>query len=428
MFDLTKIKKVHFIGVGGIGISAIARMMLLLGKEVSGSDQSQSQITEELALAGAEIFLGHNAHNLPIDADLVVYTIAIPEANPELSKAHELSLPLMSYPEFIGALSEEKRTIAVTGTHGKTTTTAMIAEVMLASGLDPTVVVGSILKNHKSNFVAGTGEFLVVEACEYRRSFLNLQPEVLVITNIEEDHLDYYEDLTDIQSAFRELVSRVPETGAIICNPNDEKVKMVLVGAKAKIIDYTQFDLSSVNLKVPGEFNKSNARAALSAVGAVGVNGSATSAIEGFSGTWRRFDYQGKTETGALVYDDYAHHPTEIRETLKMAQGLAGEKKVIVAFQPHLFSRTKLLLKDLIDALAVADQIFVLPIYAAREVDDGSVSSELLAEGLKSVGAEAYFESDFSVVAKKIESQAGLGDIVITMGAGDIFKLPLKVS
>lgn len=428
MSGLEKIKKVHFIGVGGIGVSAIARMMMLLGKEVSGSDQSNSMVTDELSLAGANIYVGHNASNLPTDAGLVVYSIAVPESNPELSKARELGLSLMSYPELIGEISKQKRTIAISGTHGKTTTTAMIAEILLEAGLDPTVVVGSILKNHKSNFIAGKGDLFVVEACEYRRSFLNLSPEVLVITNIEEDHLDYYKDLKDIQSAFSALVEKVPEKGLIVCNPNDPKVSPVLTKAKAQILDYTTFDLDDVNLKVPGEFNKKNAQAASSAVTELDINQVLISkALGGFSGTWRRFDYQGKTDTGALVYDDYAHHPTEIRETLKMAKDLSGPYQVIVAFQPHLFSRTKSLLADLIESLALADQVFVLPIYAAREVDDGSISGQILADGISAIGTQAQYLTDFSETAQKMQSVARKGDILITMGAGDVFKIPLMV-
>ncbi len=428
MSGLEKIKKVHFIGVGGIGVSAIARMMMLLGKEISGSDQSNSMVTDELSLAGANIYVGHNASNLPTDAGLVVYSIAVPESNPELSKARELGLSLMSYPELIGEISKQKRTIAVSGTHGKTTTTAMIAEILLGAGLEPTVVVGSILKNHKSNFIAGKGDLFVVEACEYRRSFLNLSPEILVITNIEEDHLDYYQDLKDIQSAFGDLVEKVPENGLIVCNPNDPKVSPVLTKAKAQILDYTTFDLDGVSLKVPGEFNRKNAQAASSAVTELNIDQVLISkALGDFSGTWRRFDYQGKTKNDALVYDDYAHHPTEIRETLKMAKDLAGTHKVIVAFQPHLFSRTKSLLVDLIESLALADQVFILPIYAAREVDDGSISGQILADGISTTGTQAQYLTDFSDVAQKMQSVARRGDILITMGAGDVFKIPLVV-
>lgn len=424
MFDLTKINKVHFIGIGGIGVSAIAKMMLLSGKKVSGSDQSESQITTELAQAGATIFQGHQATNLPDDVDLVVYTIAISETNPELIKAKELNLALMSYPEVIGFISRQKKTIAVAGTHGKTTTTAMLAEIALSAGLDPTVVVGSILKNHRSNFIAGRGDLFIVEACEYRRSFLNLAPEILVITNIDEDHLDYYENLADIQNAFGDLVAKVPSSGFIICRPEDERIVPVLESAKARVIDYQEFNISHLKLKTPGEHNLLNAAAA----GATAIvlkikEAQIKESLSCFAGTWRRFEYKGKTKKGALVYDDYAHHPTEIKATLQAAKKLAGKKRVLVAFQPHLYSRTRLLFGDFIESLRLADFVIVAPIYAAREVDDQSVSSDDLVGAMTESGVKAVSVKTFEMIAEELVKQSGPDDIIITMGAGDIFEV-----
>ncbi|MDQ5958093.1 MAG: UDP-N-acetylmuramate--L-alanine ligase, partial [Patescibacteria group bacterium] len=235
--DLKNIKKVHFIGIGGIGVSAVARMMMLEGKAVSGSDQGSSVVTEELAKLGATIYTSQKAEHISADIDLVIYSIAVPPSNPEFGKAQELGIPMLTYPEALGEISKDKYTIAVSGTHGKTTTTAMIAKVFLDGGLDPTVVVGSFLKDYKSNFIAGAGKparhrkpgassgvaggYFIAEACEYRRSFLNLYPNILVITNLEEDHLDYYKDLADIQLAFKELAERVPADGYIVCNTAD---------------------------------------------------------------------------------------------------------------------------------------------------------------------------------------------------------------
>ncbi len=243
MIDLLKIKKIHFIGIGGIGISAIARMFSLEGKIVSGSDQSVGLVTEELTKLGIEVFIGHCASQIPLDVDLVVYTIAIPVSNPELAKAKELNIPVLSYPEILGLVSKEKFTIAVAGTHGKTTTTAMLAKIFIDAKFDPTVIVGSFLKDspkspagdRSSNFVAGLSQYLIVEACEYRRSFLNLNPNILVITNLEADHLDYYHDLKDIQLAFTDLVNKVPATGFIICDLNDKTSNQLLNRLKLKL-------------------------------------------------------------------------------------------------------------------------------------------------------------------------------------------------
>lgn len=421
---LLGIKKVHFIGIGGIGVSAIARMMLLDIKTVSGSDQSISALTEELSKAGAEIFQGHNASQVPTDADLVIYTIAIPLTNPELIKAEELKIPTLSYPEVLGLLSQDKFTVAVSGTHGKTTTTAMIAEMALSADLNPTVIVGSILKDQKSNFIAGNNDCLIVEACEYRRSFLNLWPKILIITNIETDHLDYYKDLEDIQNAFAELANRVPVDGFIVCDPSDENVKPVISGVKGKIIDYPKVEVEGLALQTPGAHNLKNAQVALAVAEALGLpSGHAREALERFTGTWRRFEYKGETSAGALIYDDYAHHPTEIKATLRAAKEVAKGKKIIVAFQPHLYSRTESLFDDFATALALADRVFVLPIYAAREKDSGRVSSEQLAEAVNRAGGKADYVSDFTVAAEKLKTEAETGDIIVIMGAGDVFKI-----
>lgn len=420
-FTLEKIKKVHFIGIGGIGVSAIAKMMLLAGKDVSGSDQSESPITIELVQAGAKVFLTHNSNHLADDVDLVVYTIAIPDSNPELAKAKELGLDVMSYPEVIGAISEQKKTIAIAGTHGKTTTTAMLAEIVLKAGLDPTVVVGSILKNQQSNFIAGRGDLFIVEACEYRRSFLNLTPEILIITNIDVDHLDYYQDLADIQKAFSSLVAKVPANGFIICQPNNEAIKPVLTTARGQIIDYSQSVITDAVLKTPGEHNIANAQAATAAASVLDIKKEEIqNALSNFGGTWRRFEFKGQTKKGALVYDDYAHHPTEIKATLQTARQLAGSKKIIVVFQPHLYSRTKLLLTNFADSFTDADLVMVAPIYAARETKDESISSTKLAEAIVDKGINALAIDDFSTIEEGLRVRSNEGDLIVIMGAGDI--------
>lgn len=438
MIDLKTIKKVHFIGIGGIGISAIARMMMLEGKEVSGSDRGTSLVTDELAKLGAKIYLEQKAENISADVDLVIYTIAIPADNPEFMRAKELGVPMLTYPEALGLVSSQKYTIAVSGTHGKTTTTAMLAKVFIDADLDPTVVVGSMLIDQKSNFIAsstplGTGgrQYFITEACEYRRSFLNLNPSAVIITNIDNDHLDYYKDLADIQSAFVSLVEKVPADGYLVCDVTDPTLAPVLAIAKCQVINYnTQFDTtlgsltSKLELRQPGEHMQKDARAVLALSRVLGVGEEmALKSLSEFSGTWRRFEYKGKIEEGALVYDDYAHHPTEIKATLSGAREMAGDKKIIVAFQPHLFSRTKLLLDDFANAFTDADIVVIPDIYAAREVDDGTISSKDLVNLVNEKGQKAVYASNFAEVEKMLKENAKEGDIIITMGAGDIYKV-----
>jgi len=421
--DLESIKKIHFIGIGGIGISAIARMMLLEGKEVTGSDRSSSLVTQELEKLGAKISYEHKAENIEKGTDLVVYTIAVPPENLELVKAKELGIKTLTYPEMLGLISASKYTIAVSGTHGKTTTTAMIAKVLVEAGLDPTVIVGSFLKDQKSNFVAGRGGYFVVEACEYKRSFLNLNPKIVVITNIDNDHLDYYKDLADIQSAFKELLAKVPEEGFVICDPEDEKVKPALEGTKCQIIDYTKED--NLSLELPGLHNVINAKAALSVSNCLGVDEEkAKVSLQQFSGTWRRFDFRGETKKGALVFDDYAHHPTEIKAALLGAREFMKKKglegKLLVAFQPHLYSRTKLLLPEFVESLKGADKILLAPIYAAREEKDPEISSEILAAKINSSEELAYPLENLDSIKERLEEEGERGDLLLTMGAGEL--------
>jgi len=425
--DLAKVNKVHFIGIGGIGVSAIARMMLLEGKIVSGSDGSASEITGELEKLGARFFAGQKTGQVPKDADLVIYTIAITEGNPEFIDAKKYGLSMITYPEALGLISKQKYTIAISGTHGKTTTTAMIAKILLEAKEDPTVVVGSLLKDGaqgKSNFIAGKGKYFVAEACEYRRSFLNLNPSVLVITNIDNDHLDYYKDMDDIVSAFREMAMKVPRTGFVVCDIKNKRVSEAVEGINAKVVDYMDFFEKDLPLKIPGRHNKLDAAAALSVAHVLGLQKKTTeNSLKGFSGTWRRFEYKGETKNGVIVYDDYGHHPTEIKATLSGAREFFGNKKIIVVFQPHLYSRTKLLLEEFAGAFKNSDQVLLAPIYAAREPIDNSISSDILAERIRKVGIEAKSFPNFEEIESFILENAKSGDVVMTIGAGDVYKI-----
>lgn len=423
--DLNTVKKVHFIGIGGIGVSAIARMLALRslgegGMRITGSDQSQSLVTDELEKCGIKVSIGHRAENVLPDTELIIYTIAIPADNPERVAGEHLNIPAITYPEALGQISKSKITVAVAGTHGKTTTTAMIAQIALAANLDPTVVVGSFMLNDdgsKTNFIAGSGNLLIAEACEYKRSFLNLSPKILVITNIDEDHLDYYKDLADIQSAFVELVQKVPNDGYLICDKNAVNLAPVITAAKCQIIDYAEEGSEGLNLLVPGAHNVSNAWAALATAKVLNINPDmAVTALNKFKGTWRRFEFKGEFN-GALVYDDYAHHPTEIKATLTAAREKFPARRLVAVFQPHLYSRTKLLLTDFAESLRLADEVLVAPIYAAREAPDPTISHEVLAQ---TIGASARAFSSLPEIAAYLKQSAGATDLIITIGAGNV--------
>ncbi len=431
--DLAKVKKAHFIGIGGIGISAVARMFLLEKKEVSGSDTAESEITRELQKLGVKMFVGQRKENLPKKADLVIYTIAIPKTNPEYAEAVHLGIPMKSYPEMLEQLSDGKFTIAVAGTHGKTTTTAMIASVLIDAKLDPTVIVGSLLNaehtqnKHKAvqtNFVAGHSKYFVVEACEYRRSFLHIHPTILVITNIDTDHLDYYKDLGEIEKAFGELAVKVPKNGYIVTNITDRNIRPAIKNAKAKIVDYAEFRKKDIQLKVPGAHNRENAAAALAVAHILEIEKKkAVKSLEDFQGTWRRFEYKGKMKNGAMVYDDYGHHPTEIAATLAGAREAYPDKKITIVFQPHLFSRTREHFNDFAKVLSHADRSVLAPIYAAREPFDKSVSSEKLILKVKERNKHALYFETFEGIVAELEKSSSKKDLIIVMGAGDITKL-----
>ncbi len=420
---LSEINKIHFIGIGGIGISAIARLFLLQGKTVIGSDLNRSLVTDELEKFGAKIYFGHNKNNLGADSDLVVYTIAISDKNPELIKAKKLKISVLSYPEILGQISKNFYTIAVSGTHGKTTTTAMVGKILSDTSFDPTVIVGSFLKNGSGNLIVGKSNFLVVEACEYRRSFLNLSPNILIITNIDNDHLDYYKDIKDIQSAFMEMVNKLPEDGYLICNTKQKTLKPVLKSLKAKLLDFSKIKRVP-KLLVPGEHNVENAKAALCVAIALKINKQKTKkSLETFSGTWRRIEYKGKTKSGALLYDDYGHHPTEIRATLAALRGKFKKKKMFVIFQPHLYSRTKLLLKDFTKSFNNADEIIITDIYAAREKMDKTIHAKDLSEALNKNNKDAIYVSSFKDIVNYINKKSKTGDIILTIGAGSILNV-----
>jgi len=427
MIDLTKITEVHCMGVGGIGMSALARLLMHEGKHVSGCDGVSSQITEALEREGIVMHSEHNVDHVTEDVQLLVYTAAIDESHPELARARELGIPTLTYAQMLGVVSAGKRTVAVAGTHGKTTTTAMIASVLRAAQFDPVVVVGSLLKGFGSNYLPGKGDLFVVEACEYKRSFLNLNPWIGVITNIDNDHLEYYGDMEHLIEAFGDFAARIPENGYLVCDTHNERLQKVIACAKCRIVDYSSIEID-LQMQLPGAHIILDAKAATAVADIVHVDRSVTKkSLESFSGTWRRFEKKGVTSTGVIVYDDYGHHPTEIRATITAARGYFGTKKIIAVFMPHLYSRTKLLLEDFGAAFAGADEVVVADIYPAREPYDSTITSQVVAEKITANGVPAMYVGGIDAIVAYLKEHAVSDNVVMTIGAGDIDKVGMRL-
>ncbi|MCU0653469.1 MAG: UDP-N-acetylmuramate--L-alanine ligase [Candidatus Pacebacteria bacterium] len=432
--------KIHFIGIGGIGVSALARYYLYQGWDVTGSDLAESEITKDLEKLGAKIYAGTNSlkNKMP---DLVVYSPAVKKDNPELKEAKKLGIKTMSYPQALGELSKIYKTIAVAGAHGKSTTTAMIGLMMAAAKLDPTVIVGTKVREFgNSNFRHGESEYLVIEACEYDCSFLNYWPQIAVITNIEMDHMECYDSEAKLLAAFREFAGHVPASGSIVyCGDNANAAKAVSKSKKmvAAPVNYSvaqpEFAALRKIMSVPGEHNVANALAAMSVGRLLGIKDkSIISALSKYKGSWRRFDCApGKIgKKKVTVVSDYAHHPTQIRLTMEAARKKWQNKKVIVVFQPHQAWRTHLLFKDFAAALmgAPVDRVIVTDIYKVAGRESAAiakkVSAQKLAEAAKKDSVE-YVPQD-----KVYESLGRIvkgGEIILVMGAGNIYDLSKKI-
>lgn len=424
-----KSKKIHFVGVGGIGMSGLARLYLHEGAEVSGSDTVETGLTQTLAKEGIDVTYTQTAENISIEGsdpsvDLVVYSEAVPKDNPELVAARSAGIRTINYFEALGEVANDYYLIAISGTHGKTTTTAMLIDIFEEAGFDPTAIVGSLRTKTGSNYRAGKSKYFIVEACEYKRDFLSLTPDVLVITNLEHEHVDYYEDISSVQAAFRELVLKVREEGVIVCNAKDAQVAPVIEGLTSttdpKVIDYTAVFDPTLWLPQPGVHNQMNAAAAKAAALELDIEPSViVTALENFRGTKRRFEYKGDCNN-APIYDDYAHHPTEIAAAISGAREKHGDKKLTVVFQPHTYSRTKELFDGFVTELAKADRVIMVPIYAAREPDYGTVSSEMIVNALKQGGVEAEHFLTHDAAALTVQESVGPHDVVVVMGAGDV--------
>ncbi len=421
--DLNKISRVHFIGIGGIGMSGLARFFLHEKKVVSGSDRAPSAITDKLVHEGVTFFETQSATNITSDIELIIYTEAMAKDQEEMVAAKALNVPMMNYFEALGLVANEYFLIAVAGSHGKTTTTAMIIDILEEVGLDPTAIVGSLRSKTGSNFRSGKSKFAVVEACEYKRDFLHLRPDVLVITNVEYEHVDYYKDLGDVQAAFRDLAKQVKEGGIIVAPLHEASIKPIVADLPLKVVDYQNYLDLRLALHLPGIHNRLNAAAALAATASVGVDASvAKEALENFAGTWRRFQFRGEYN-GAIIYDDYGHHPTEIKATIAGARELYPERKLTLVFQSHTYTRTNTLFSDFVEALALADEIILLPIYAAREENVSGVSSEKIAEALTLKGKKVTVFATHGAAALQIKETVSKLDVVLVMGAGDVTKV-----
>lgn len=451
MINLSDYKNIHCIGIGGVGVSAIAEILLSRGYNVSGSDMKQSDLTDRLAEDGVKIYIGHRAENVE-DADLIVYSAAIAEENPEVIRAREKNIPLASRAEVLGVLMDDfKNSIAISGTHGKTTTTSMVSLILENAKLEPTILVGGNLAEIGGNVKVGSGEYFVTEACEYRDSFLELRPRIEVILNIDSDHLDYFEDIHHIVRSFDQFAKAVPEDGKVIAYDANPFVNQVIKDIPGAItygynenctyhIADVVFDengmpdfevyyqgefLGRVKLSMPGEHNILNAVGAFACCHQLGVEPQIIiDTLDKFKGTQRRFDIQGTTPDGVKIVDDYAHHPTEIKATLSAARNIP-HNKLWCLFQPHTYTRTLALFNEFAESFEEADVLVLAKIYAAREKDIYKVSAKGLAEEIMKLHPEkeVYYMDTLEEIADYVKENAVNGDLVITMGAGDIYKV-----
>ncbi len=451
MIDLIKFKTIHCIGIGGIGLSAIGEILLSRGYNVTGSDMKESDITTKLAAKGARIYIGHRAENVE-NADLIVYSAAVSNENPELAYAAANGIPAISRAEMLGILMDEyENSIAISGTHGKTTTTSMVSLILENAKVEPTILVGGNLAEIGGNVKVGHSKFFVTEACEYVDSFLSLRPKIEVILNIDSDHLDYFKDIDHIVSSFDKFAKLVPQNGLIVAYEANPFVNQVIKNLNNVVTfgfnehctycaDDVVFNengwpsfnvikdgevLSRVQLSVPGEHNILNSMAAFACCHSLGIDaGIIAETLNKYHGTQRRFDIIGTTANGIKVVDDYAHHPTEIKATLSACQNVP-HNRLWVLFQPHTYTRTLALFDEFAEAFEKTDELILTEIYAAREKNIYKISSAQLVEKIKETYPDKHvrFIEKFEEIAEYVKANAGAGDLVLTMGAGDIYKV-----
>lgn len=452
---------VHFVGIGGISMSGLAEILLARGYSVSGSDSKQSSVTDKLVSLGATVHYGHKYENITDDTAYVVYTAAVKPDNVELVAANDKKITCMKRAELLGRIMEQYKTaISVSGTHGKTTTTSMISEIMLQFQCDPTILVGGMLNSIQGNYRIGHSDYIITEACEYTNSFLSLISNINVILNVREDHLDFFKDINDIRHSFKVFADKLDANGTLIINSgidelsyftNDLKCKYITFGFNpntsdfyAENITYNEFACASfdvmkrtitcsngsccvtggekvchISLKVPGEHNVLNALAAIATASVMNIPVTMiTAGLDHYAGTDRRFQYKGRFN-GVTVVDDYAHHPDEIEATLTAARNYP-HKNLWCVFQPHTYTRTKALMDRFAKALTLADKVVLADIYAARETDDLGISSKNLKDKIEQLDKEVYYFPSFSEIEEFLKKNCINGDLLITMGAGDV--------
>ncbi|MBQ9614202.1 MAG: UDP-N-acetylmuramate--L-alanine ligase [Lachnospiraceae bacterium] len=445
---------VFFCGIGGISMSGLAEILKSRGFTVSGSDRAESSITDKLSQGGVRVLIGQRSENITPDIDLVVFTSAIHPDNPEYIRTSELNIPSLTRAELLGQIMKNySMPVAVSGTHGKTTTTSMISEILLDADTDPTLSIGGNLPSIGGNVRVGGSGYFVAEACEYTNSFLSFYPRISIILNIDADHLDFFKDLNDIRNSFRKFAQLTPADGALIINADIPDLQEITEGLSCKVITYgrdpscdywaedIRFDGGAhpdfllcrrledgtvlrrhVRLGVTGEHNVFNSLAAAAAADLLEIPAAhVDSALERFTGTDRRFQLKGKIG-GITILDDYAHHPTEIAATLRSAKA-TGHKRVVCVFQPHTYSRTKSLFDEFAHALSAADLCILADIYAARETDTLGVSSRMLADRINETGGSALYLPSFEEIENYIRKNCQEDDLLITMGAGNVYEI-----
>lgn len=449
--SLITYKNIYFIGIGGVSMSGIAHTLKHFGFNVSGSDATDSNTIQSLISCGISVYIGHNPENIK-NSDLVVYTAAISKDDPELVMAHSLNIPTMERAVFLGLLTKcFDDTITISGTHGKTTTTSMISLCFLKANLNPSIQVGAYLKNISGNYTVGTSDYFILEACEYVESFLHFFPKSAIVLNIDNDHLDYFKNIDNIQNAFTKYVKLLPSNGLLVINADDNRCLSLIDYTKAKVITYginnsnadfiaknivfddngfPEFDVYTksefychIKLSVPGKHNVLNSLACIAMCSYYNIDSEIIkSALLEFTGANRRMEFKGKFNNNVSVFDDYAHHPTEINAT---ALALKNKKfnKSWAVFQPHTYSRTKNLLEDFAKVLMNFDNVIITDIYAAREKNTYNVSSRDLADKLRSLGGNVNYISDFNDIVNYLKENVGDNDVVLTIGAGTVTEI-----
>lgn len=449
---LDKYNSYFFVGIGGIGMSGLAKILLKEGKQVSGSDIIQNNITRDLEKLGAKVYLGHDAKNIE-DSEAVIISAAIKD-NPEIGETKKKKLPIYRRSELLGALMASKKGIAISGTHGKTTTSTMISMILEKAGFDPTIVVGGEVKNIGVNAKHGKGEYFVAEACEYERSLLDIHPYISIITNIEADHLDTYKDLDDIIETFKKFVSQTDEKGFLVVSADDFNISKVTENYEGEVITFGISDESAIwkarniaikegitffsvykreqrigdfSLKIPGAHNILNALAAIALASKLEIKlGITKEVLSEFEGVNRRFQIKG-VENNITVIDDYGHHPTEVKATLEGLRSIYPDRsrKVWCVFQPHQYSRTKFLLNDFARSFTETDTVIIPDIYAVRDTEEDikSVNSEVLVDEINKLQKKAIYLKTFEEIVDFLSNNVKSDDIIITIGAGPVYKV-----